>query len=111
MPKTLVYLAGHVYSRISNPTLGLLEQRIATLEEAEAGLAFASGIGAITGTLWTLLRPGDEVIVDKTLYGCTFTFLHHGLAEFGITVTHVDLTDPQKLDAAISEKTKVVYFE
>lgn len=102
---------GHIYSRISNPTNDLLERRIAVLEGAEAGLALASGMGAISATLWTLLAPGDEIILDKTLYGCTFAFMHHGLAKFGVKVTHVDLTQPEKLAAAISEKTKVVYFE
>ncbi|WP_368184925.1 methionine gamma-lyase [Aestuariibius sp. HNIBRBA575] len=103
--------AGHIYSRISNPTCDLLERRIAVLEGAEAGLALASGMGAITATMWTLLAPGDEVILDKTLYGCTFSFMQHGLAKFGVTVTHVDLTTPENLSAAISQKTKVVYFE
>lgn len=102
---------GHVYSRISNPTLDLLEQRMASLEGAEAGVATGSGIGAITSSLWTLVGPGDEVIVDQTLYGCTFSFLHHGLERFGVTITHCDLTDPDALRAAISAKTKVVYFE
>jgi methionine-gamma-lyase len=81
------------------------------LEGAEAGLALASGMGAITAALWTLLSPGDEVIVDKTLYGCTFAFMRHGLSRFGITVTHVDMTEPANLVPAISEKTRVVYFE
>ncbi len=103
--------AGHIYSRISNPTNALLEQRIAALEGAEAGLALASGMGAITAAMWTLLSPGDEVILDRTLYGCTFSFMQHGLAKFGITITHVDLTEPANLEAAISKKTKVVYFE
>ncbi|MCE8548519.1 methionine gamma-lyase [Ruegeria pomeroyi] len=102
---------GHIYSRISNPTLDLLEQRIATLEGAEAGLALSSGMGAITAVLWTLLSPGDEVIVDKTLYGCTFSYMRHGLAKWGVTITHVDLTDPENLKTAISDKTRVVYFE
>lgn len=102
---------GHIYSRISNPTCDLLEQRIAVLEGAEAGLALASGMGAITATMWTLLAPGDEIILDKTLYGCTFSFMQHGLAKFGVTVTHVDLTNPENLTTAISDKTKVVYFE
>ncbi|MEX5579998.1 methionine gamma-lyase [Pseudophaeobacter sp. A-200-2] len=102
---------GHIYSRISNPTCDLLEQRIATLEGAEAGLAMASGMGAITAVLWTLLSPGDEVIVDKTLYGCTFAFMRHGLAKWGVTITHVDMTDVENLRAAISDKTRVVYFE
>ncbi|WP_166416801.1 methionine gamma-lyase [Cochlodiniinecator piscidefendens] len=103
--------AGHIYSRISNPTCTLLEKRIAVLEGAEAGLALASGMGAITATMWTLLAPDDEIILDKTLYGCTFSFMQHGLAKFGVTVTHVDLTNPENLTAAISDKTKVVYFE
>lgn len=102
---------GHFYSRISNPTLDLLEKRIAILEGTEAGLALASGIGAISSTMWTLLSPGDEIIVDKTLYGCTFTFLHHGLAKFGIKVTHVDLSNHDLLNDVISNNTKVVYFE
>lgn len=102
---------GHFYSRISNPTLDLLEKRIAILEGTEAGLALASGIGAISSTMWTLLSPGDEIIVDKTLYGCTFTFLHHGLAKFGIKVTHVDLSNHALLNDVISNNTKVVYFE
>ena len=103
--------AGHIYSRISNPTLDLLEQRIAELEGAEAGLALASGMGAITATLWTLVSPGDEIIVDETLYGCTFAFMRHGLTKFGIKISHVDMTDPEKLRSVISAKTRVVYFE
>ncbi len=102
---------GYIYSRVSNPTCDLLERRIATLEGAEAGLALASGMGAITAVLWTLLSPGDEVIVDKTLYGCTFAFMQHGLAKWGVTITHIDMTDPENLRAAISDKTRVVYFE
>ncbi|MEM6372483.1 MAG: methionine gamma-lyase [Pseudomonadota bacterium] len=102
---------GYFYSRISNPTLDLLEKRMASLEGAEAGLALASGMGAITSTLWTLLSPGDELLVDQTLYGCTFAFMNHGLAKFGVTITHVDMTQPERVRAAISKRTKVVYFE
>ena len=102
---------GHFYSRISNPTCDLLEKRMAVLEGAEAGLALSSSMGAITSTLWTLLSAGDEVIVDKTLYGCTFAFMQHGLTRFGVTITHVDMTDPENLRRAISDKTRVVYFE
>ena len=101
----------HIYSRISNPTLDLLEKRIASLEGGEAAVAFSSGMGAITSVLWTYLNPGDEVIVDKTLYGCTFSFMRHGLDRFGVTITHVDMTDPAKLEAAMNEKTRIVYFE
>ena len=103
--------AGYVYSRVGNPTTVLLEQRIADLEGGEAALVTASGMGATTSLLWTLLKPGDEVIADKTLYGCTFGFFHHGLARFGVKITHIDLTDPANLAAAIGPATRVVYFE
>lgn len=102
---------GHFYTRVSNPTNDLLERRLAALEGAEAGLAAASGMGAITAVMWTFLSPGDEVITDTTLYGCTFSFLRDGLSRFGVTVTHVDLTDPQTLRQAIGPKTRIVYFE
>ena len=102
---------GHFYSRISNPTLSLLEECIADLEGAEASMATASGMGAITSTLWTLLAQGDEIIVDKTLYGCTFSFFSHGLTKFGVTIKHVDMRDPENVRAAITDKTKVIYFE
>ncbi|MEQ9435114.1 methionine gamma-lyase [Hyphomonas sp.] len=102
---------GHIYSRISNPTVALLESRIAELEGAEAGLCTASGMGAISATMWTLVKPGDEIITDKTLYGCTFAFMRDGLSRFGIRITHVDLRDPENLRAAISDTTRIVYFE
>lgn len=102
---------GHIYSRISNPTLDLLERRVADLEGAEAGLALASGMGAIASVLWTWLAPGDEVIVDTTLYGCTFSYMRHGLARFGVAIRHVDLTDPENLARAIGPRTRIVYFE
>ena len=102
---------GYFYSRIGNPTVDLLEQRLAVLEGAEAGVAAASGMGAITAVMWSLLEAGDEIVTDKTLYGCTFAFFRHGLAKFGVKVTHVDLTDPEALEAAMHEGVKVVYFE
>lgn len=102
---------GYVYTRLGNPTQALLEERLAALEGGEAALATASGMGAISATMWTLLSPGDEVIVDRTLYGCTFSFLRDGLARFGIVVSHIDLTDPRNLEAAVGPRTRIVYFE
>lgn len=102
---------GHFYSRISNPTLAVLEQRMASLEGGEAALALASGMGAITSTLWTLLRPGDELIVGLTVYGCTFAFVRHGIGQFGVKVRHVDLDDPVALAAAITPRTRMIFFE
>lgn len=101
----------YIYTRLGNPTLALLEARIASLEGAEAAVAFSSGMGAISATLWTLLNPGDEILVDRTLYGCTFSLLHHGMARFGVQVRHVDMTDSAALATAISPATRIVYFE
>ena len=103
--------SGHFYTRISNPTLALLESRMAALENGEAAVAFSSGMGAIAATFWTLLRPGDEIIVNRTLYGCTFALLHHGIGEFGVVVKHVDMSDLAELEAAISPATRMIYFE
>jgi len=102
---------GHFYTRISNPTLDLLEQRLAALESGAGAIAFGSGMGAITATLWTLLRPGDEILVDRTVYGCTYAFLHHGIGEFGVRVTHVDMTDLHALATAMLSGPKLVYLE
>ncbi len=102
---------GHFYSRISNPTQEILETRLADLEEGEAALATASGMGAITATLWTLVGPGDQILVDKTLYGCTFSFMEHGLKKFGVDICYADFTDHAELLSHLSDKTKVVYFE
>lgn len=102
---------GHFYTRISNPTLQLLEQRVAALEGGAAAVAFGSGMGAITSTLWTLLRPGQEVLADTTLYGCTFAFLRDGLTRFGVRVRHVDMSDVRVVADALTDETRVVYFE
>ncbi|WP_265524569.1 methionine gamma-lyase [Providencia rustigianii] len=102
---------GYIYTRINNPTLNLLENRIASLEEGEAAIVFASGMGAITSTLWALLNPGDELLVDLTVYGCTYSFFHHGLARFGVTVRHIDMSDPQIVEQSITDKTRMIFFE
>ncbi|NVK17067.1 MAG: methionine gamma-lyase [Methylocystaceae bacterium] len=102
---------GYIYSRVSNPTLDILEKRMADLEGGQAGLATASGMGAITSVLWSFLEPGDELLVDKTLYGCTFAYMRHGLSRFGINLTYVDMSDSENLVQAISDQTKIIYFE
>ncbi len=102
---------GHFYSRISNPTVEILETRFAKLEKAEACVAFASGMGAITSVLWTLLQSGDEILIDKTMYACTFAFMQHGLTKFGINVTQVDMTNLDDLAKALLSKPKLIFFE
>lgn len=103
--------SGHFYSRISNPSLEILEQRLANLEQAESGLSFASGMAAISATMWTLLKSGDEIIVDKTLYGCTYALLHNGLKKFGVHIIHIDLSTCDELEKHITSKTKLIYYE
>jgi methionine-gamma-lyase len=102
---------GYFYTRISNPTLALLEGRLASLEQGAAAVVFSSGMGAVAATLWSILEPGDEVLADLTLYGCTFSFMTHGLAKFGVTVRHVDMRDLAQVEQAMNAKTKVVYCE
>jgi len=102
---------GYIYTRIRNPTLAILEARLASLEGGAAALAFGSGMGAITSTLWTLVRPGDEILADKTLYGCTFAFLERGIGQFGVRVRYVDMADLSALAQAFTPQTRVLYFE
>lgn len=102
---------GYVYSRVGNPTTVLLEERLANLEGGEAALVTASGQGATTSLLWTLLQPGDEVIADKTLYGCTYAYFHKGLEKFGVKVRHADLTDASAIEQMISPATRMIFFE
>ncbi|MCB1583268.1 MAG: methionine gamma-lyase [Xanthomonadales bacterium] len=100
-----------IYARLGSPSQQLLEQRLAELEHAEAALATASGMGAITSAMWSLVKPGDEIIADLSLYGCTFSYLEHGLKSFGIKITYVNLSDANNLAQKITDKTKLVYSE
>lgn len=102
---------GYIYSRLGNPTTKVLEDKIAMLEGGEAAAAMSSGMGAISSALWTLLKAGDHVVASKTLYGCTFALLNHGLTRYGVEVDFVDVTDPENVRKAMKENTKVVYLE
>lgn len=102
---------GYIYTRLGNPTVSVLEEKIALLEGGDAAVAFSSGMGAITSTLWTALKAGDHVVAAKTLYGCTFAFLNHGLTRYGVDVTFVDTSNPENVKSAMKENTKVVYLE
>lgn len=102
---------GYIYTRLGNPTTTVLEEKVADLENAEAALATSSGMGAITSCLWTLLGAGSHIIASKTLYGCTFAFLSHGMTRYGVDVTFVDTRDIEALRQAMKPNTKVVYLE
>jgi methionine-gamma-lyase len=105
--------AGYIYGRTRNPTQALLEARFASLEGGEAALALASGMGAISATMWTLLNAGDSVVIDRILYGNSFAFFTKGLTRFGVDVRLADFTDPEALahELAAGNTVKIVYFE
>ncbi len=103
--------SGYVYGRAANPTQNLLEQRLASLEGAEAGLALASGMAAISATLQTFLQQGDEIVVDQIIYGTAYTLFSEGLPRFGIKAVFADFTNPESVAAAITSKTRALYFE
>ncbi|MBR6007186.1 MAG: PLP-dependent transferase, partial [Clostridia bacterium] len=102
---------GYIYTRLGNPNITKIGQKLAALEHAEAGMAMASGMGAVTTVLWTALKAGDHLLADDALYGCTFSFFTHGLTRYGVEVTLVDFSDIEKVKAAIRPNTKAFYFE
>ena len=102
---------GYIYSRLGNPSQGQVEEKLASLENGEAALATASGMGAISSALWTSVVAGDEIIADETLYGCTYALLNHGMTKFAVQVTLIDMSNLENLKKALSPKTKVIYFE
>ena len=102
---------GYIYTRLGNPTNTELEEKLAMLEGGEAAVSTASGIGAVASAFWTALKAGDHVVAAKTLYGCTYAYLSHGLTRYGVEVTFVDSTDPENVRKAMRDNTKVVYLE
>ncbi len=102
---------GYIYTRLGNPSCTTVEQKISLLEGAEASVASASGMGAITSAIWSSVRQGDHIVAGETLYGCTFEFLSHQICKFGVEVTFVDVRNPENIKAAMRPNTKVVYIE
>lgn len=102
---------GYIYSRLGNPTTTALEDRITALENAEATVAFSSGMGAISSVLWSACKAGAHIVADKTLYGCTYALLEHGMTRYGVEVSFIDLADLNCLKSALKENTAVVYAE
>jgi O-acetylhomoserine (thiol)-lyase len=102
---------GNIYTRIMNPTTDVLEQRVAMLEGGVAGLAFASGMAAITAAIQTLVEAGDNIVATAQVYGGTYTFFRHTLRAQGVEARLVDGRDPAAFAAAIDDKTKLIYCE
>ncbi len=104
--------AGNIYGRLTNPTNGVFEERIAALENGSAALAVASGAAAISYTLQALARAGEHIVASKTIYGGTYNLLAHTLPlTSGITTTFVDPEAEGGFEAAITDRTKAIFIE
>jgi cystathionine gamma-synthase len=102
---------GHIYGRNTNPTVTVFERKVQELEGAEAATSFASGMAAISNTLFTLLSPGDRVVSVNDTYGGTNKLFVEFLPRFGIEVTLCDTTDHKAIEKTIARGCKVVYLE
>jgi O-acetylhomoserine (thiol)-lyase len=102
---------GHIYTRISNPTTAVFEERLASLEGATGAVATASGMAAQLVTFMTLLQPGDEMVASTQLYGGSLTQMVHTLRKLSITVRFADPNRFDEWEAAITPKTRALYGE
>jgi len=104
-------LGGNVYTRISNPTVAVLEQRIAALEGGVAATATASGMAALAVAIMTICSQGDHIVASSRMYGANINLLENTLPRFGITTSFVDPTNVAAIEAAIQPNTKIVFGE
>lgn len=102
---------GYIYSRNANPTLDVLEKRLAGLEGGTGAFAVASGQAAIALALLTIAKAGDEIVATNALYGGTYSLFTKTFSRFGLTVRFVDGTDSKAVEAAINDKTRAIYTE
>jgi O-acetylhomoserine (thiol)-lyase len=102
---------GNIYSRIGNPTVDVLEKRIALLEDGVAAVATSSGMAAIALAIMNIAHAGDEIVATTNLYGGTYNLFAKTLPKYGITVHFVDPTDPENFRKAITPKTKAIFGE
>lgn len=103
--------SGNIYTRLTNPTTDVLEKRMAALDGGVGALALASGQAAISYTVMTLARAGQNIVSSRSLYGGTYTLFRHTLPRFGITTRFVDSSDPENYRRAIDEQTRLIYCE
>jgi O-acetylhomoserine (thiol)-lyase len=102
---------GNIYTRLMNPTTDVLEKRLAVMEGGVAGLAFSSGMAAITNSILNICKTGEHIVASSSLYGGTVTLLSHTLPKLGIETTFVDASQPGNFAKAIKENTKLIYIE
>jgi len=104
-------VAGNIYTRIMNPTTGVLEQRLAALEGGIGALAVASGMAAIAYAIQTIAESGDNIVSSATLYGGTYNLFAHTFPQLGITARFADASKPETFEALIDERTKAIFCE
>ncbi|WP_203288407.1 methionine gamma-lyase [Metabacillus indicus] len=102
---------GHIYSRLGNPTVQLAEQKIASLEGAEAALAFGSGMGAVSAVMMSMVRTGSHILCSKGIYGCTFGLLNMLKEKFGVTYSFSELSSKEEIEKEIRPETAFIYIE
>lgn len=103
--------AGNIYSRFTNPTVRVFEERLAALEGAPACVAFGSGMAAILATCLGLLRAGDHVLAPHAIFGTTVMLFQNILARFGVETTFVDLTDYDAWERGLRSNTRLLFLE
>ncbi|KGG80955.1 methionine gamma-lyase [Caloranaerobacter azorensis H53214] len=102
---------GYIYTRLGNPNISELEEKMAALENGEAAIATGSGMAAISTVLLSLLKAGDHIVAGKALYGCTHSLMSHVLPRFNIETTFVDTSNLDEIEKAVRNNTKVIYIE
>ncbi|VAW84223.1 O-acetylhomoserine sulfhydrylase / O-succinylhomoserine sulfhydrylase [hydrothermal vent metagenome] len=102
---------GNIYSRFTNPTVRVFEERLAALEQGECCMATASGMSAIYAIFMSLLKQGDHVLMSRAIFGTTTMLSHNYLTKFGIETSFVPLTDLAAWEAAIQKNTKLLFLE
>ena len=103
--------AGNIYTRLTNPTQGVLEERIASLEGGVSALALSSGAAAVTYAFKAVAHQGDHIVSARNIYGGTYNFLKHTFRDFGVETSFVDPYDLSEAEKAIKENTKALYIE
>ena len=102
---------GNIYTRLMNPTTDVLEKRVAAMEGGVGGLAFASGMAAITSSILNICRSGEHIVTSNSLYGGTVTLFSQTFPKIGIEATFVDPKEPANFAKAIKENTRLIYIE
>ncbi|KIL46343.1 methionine gamma-lyase [Jeotgalibacillus campisalis] len=102
---------GYIYSRLGNPTVRVLEERIAALENGAGALAFGSGMAAVSAILFHLIQSGDHILCSRGVYGCTFGLLEMLEGKFQIEHDFIEMADEERIRNSIKENTACIYVE